>query len=217
MSFIYRYILFVAVLTMVFEAPLLGANEPLTITRDAYGIPTIKGGTLKEVSRAIGRVQAEDRLFQIFLFVNFGTGRLAQYLGPALVDSDTFVRQLNYTDAEIEAQVNEFFTKNTLTVFKNYVRGLNDVINEFNANPALIPYEIKAFGVTNIPLFTLNDILKTTAVAGLTGLVSTFPDYQLNNFNDLLTLIGNFGFEDGFAIFNDIDPTTAQVNSLYEI
>lgn len=40
-----------------------------TITRDEYGVPLIQGGTLEDVSYAIGLAQAQDRLWQISILL----------------------------------------------------------------------------------------------------------------------------------------------------
>jgi hypothetical protein len=197
------------------------ATAPLTITRDGFGVPSIKGGTLAEVARAIGQVQAEDRLWQLFFFNIAGNGRLAQYLGAGpgsiFLQSDIFRRTINYTDAEIQDQIDTYFTPNTLTVYENYVLGLNDVVNQINLNPALRPYEFNAIGVIPIPLFTIYDILRTDEFILQRFSSSSVPQYQLDDLTDLQTLIGTQGLLPAFAIFNDLFPTSLQVDSQYTV
>ena len=100
----------VALLPLVSQA---AAN--VTITRDDFGVPTITGGNFAEVSRAIGKVHAEDRLWQIFLLNTVANGRAAQYFGPGENDiylqSDVFQREINPTDKEVAYELDELVHK----------------------------------------------------------------------------------------------------------
>lgn len=129
--------------------------EPISVTFDGYGVPTIKGGTLEEVMRTFGRLAAENRLFQIFNNVVIATGRAAKYYGPTFVNSDIMRRQLYPTDIEVQNQFAQFPPR-TKTMFTYYVLGLNDRVAQVNANPALMPSELRSpqFGFTNnLPFF----------------------------------------------------------------
>ena len=46
---------------------LAGASAPVTVTRDALGIPAIQGRTREDVARATGFLHAQDRFFQMDL------------------------------------------------------------------------------------------------------------------------------------------------------
>lgn len=195
-------------------------QRELTITRDGFGVPTLKGGNLVDIARAIGRVQAEDRLWQIFEVVIVYNGRASTYFGPSFLDSDIFQRQINYTDAEVQDQIDKYFTIKTRTVYENFVLGLNDRVAEVNADPSIMPYELKALGfgpLNPLPPFTVYDILRANQGFSQGLNTGSIPMYQLTNLSNLDLLIANFGQENAMAIFNDIDPTTAQVKSLNTI
>jgi penicillin amidase len=56
------------------------------VTRDARGVPTLRGKSRTDVARALGFVHAQDRLFQMDLLRRKAAGELAEVFGrPALV------------------------------------------------------------------------------------------------------------------------------------
>lgn len=199
--------------------PLAGGAE-VTVTRDSFGVPIISGGDLAQVSRAIGRSHAEDRLWQIFLQNIAANGRLCQYLGnsnPAFLQSDIFQREINPTDAEVQNEIDEFFTKKTLIAFENYVKGLNDHVDAVNANIALRPLELTLIlGTAPIPHFTLYDNLRSVRLFFQSFSPTQIPQFQLSNLAALQVLAANFGAA-AKAIFADVDPTSSQVRSLVTI
>lgn len=63
-------------------------QEPVVVTRDVYGIPTIAAGSRTDAIRALGYVTAQDRLFQMDLLRRSAGGRLAEIFGEAARDND---------------------------------------------------------------------------------------------------------------------------------
>jgi hypothetical protein len=190
------------------------------ITRDDFGMAIISGGNLADIADMIGKVQAEDRLSQIFLNVQFANGRGAKFFGKDFINSDILQHQLNYTDAEVQSQIDNYFTEKTKTVYENFVKGLNSYVAEVNANISLMPYELKKLNFgdkKSIPYFTLYDILRTNQFILQKFSPSSIPNYQLNNLSDLTILIEKNGKENAMRIFNDINPTSAQINSPFTI
>jgi hypothetical protein len=187
-----------------------------TIVRDSYGMPTIKSGDLKDIARAMGLVQAQDRLWQIFFTVQVANGRAAQYFGSDLIDSDILQHQLNYTEEEVHEQIDAYFTARTKQFYEHYVKGLNDYVSEVNEEVSKMPFELRAVGFEKsnpIPEFTLVDIIRTNQFILQQFSPSSIPSYQLENLGDIETLIANFGSSDAKKIFNDVDPTSKQITS----
>ncbi|MGH8130147.1 MAG: penicillin acylase family protein, partial [Steroidobacteraceae bacterium] len=60
-----------------------GFESPVTVERDAAGVPVIRGKSRADVARATGYVHAQDRWFQMDLLRRTGAGELAALLGPA--------------------------------------------------------------------------------------------------------------------------------------
>ena len=58
-----------------------GLSAPVTVTRDAHGVPTIEAATLDDLFFAQGYVTAQDRLWQMDIMRRFGSGELSEILG----------------------------------------------------------------------------------------------------------------------------------------
>jgi penicillin G amidase len=69
-----------------------GLTAPVTIERDALGVPTVRGRTRADVARALGFVHAQDRFFQMDLLRRHGAGELAELLGQSALEHDKTVR-----------------------------------------------------------------------------------------------------------------------------
>ena len=49
------------------EVALAGLSAPVTVERDAQGVPTVRGASRIDVARATGFLHAQDRYFQMDL------------------------------------------------------------------------------------------------------------------------------------------------------
>jgi len=67
---------------------LAGLDVPVTVARDALGVPTITGATRLDVARATGYVHAQDRFFQMDLMRRNSAGELAALFGEAALPVD---------------------------------------------------------------------------------------------------------------------------------
>ncbi len=61
---------------------------PVTIARDALGVPTLTGGSRADVALALGFLHAQDRFFQMDLQRRQAAGELSALVGPRAVDVD---------------------------------------------------------------------------------------------------------------------------------
>jgi penicillin amidase len=112
-----------------------GLSAPVSVIRDHAGIPHIRAQNRRDLARALGYVQAQDRLFQIELGIRLGEGRLAEIVGPELVQSDRVFRTF---DAE-------GFARSTLAMYPPEVRaeveafadGINAWIDRLGDRPPL--------------------------------------------------------------------------------
>lgn len=157
-----------------------------------------------------------------FYIVVIANGRAAQYFGIQYFDSDVMQAQINYTDEQVQQQINNYFSPRTLLVYTNYVNGLNDYVAQVNSNNSLMPYELTSygFGPTNpLPKFTLYDIIRANQFLLQQFSPTSIPSYQLDNFADLdlIMSLSNITLNEALQIFNDIDPTTAQVKSQFTV
>ncbi len=73
-----------------------GLSAPVTVTRDAWGIPHISAVNEDDLFFAQGFVQAQDRLFQMDLWKRAVQGRLAEVLGANFIDRDAMTRRVQF-------------------------------------------------------------------------------------------------------------------------
>jgi penicillin amidase len=73
-------------------APLPGLSAPVTVERDALGVPTIRGATRLDVARALGYLHAQDRFFQMDLLRRRPAGELAELFGQSALPLDRDAR-----------------------------------------------------------------------------------------------------------------------------
>jgi penicillin amidase len=76
------------------DVHLAGLSAPLTVRRDAHGVPHIDAATQEDMLVAQGYVTAQDRLWQMDGLRRSANGELAEILGPALVKQDKTQRVL---------------------------------------------------------------------------------------------------------------------------
>lgn len=75
------------------SARLEGLDAAVTVTRDALGVPTIRGGSRRDVARATGYVHAQDRFFQMDLTRRRAAGELAALVGARALPADRDIRR----------------------------------------------------------------------------------------------------------------------------
>ena len=71
-----------------------GLEASVTVTRDKFGVPTIRAENRHDLYLALGFVHAQDRLFQMDLQRRLAEGRLSEILGPQALPTDRTMRTL---------------------------------------------------------------------------------------------------------------------------
>ncbi len=136
-----------AVMTIRASLPMLegevsvnGLHEPVTVTSDAYGVPTISAGSRGDAIRALGYVTARDRLFQMDLLRRSAAGRLAEIFGEAVRDNDIKRRTfgLNRVARAIAARL----PLDQREVLDAYAEGVNDYL----IHRSTLPFEFLLLG-----------------------------------------------------------------------
>jgi penicillin amidase len=84
-----------------------GLSAPVTVRRDAHGVPHIEAVNQSDLFFAQGYVTAQDRLWQMDAFRRNANGQLAEVLGPSLLKHDKAQRvlQIRLTARRIYAQL----------------------------------------------------------------------------------------------------------------
>ncbi|MBS0630576.1 MAG: penicillin acylase family protein [Verrucomicrobia bacterium] len=104
-------------------ASLPGASAPVTVTRDALGVPTLRAANRADLARALGFLHAQDRFFQMDLLRRRASGELAELFGkPALgIDKETRVHGFR----ALAHQVFERCTPVEKNLLESYAAGAN--------------------------------------------------------------------------------------------
>lgn len=76
-----------------------GLQQPVSVTRDAQGVPSLQAASLQDLLFAQGYVAAQDRLWQMDLLRRHASGELAAILGRSMVDHDKQQRILSLRQA----------------------------------------------------------------------------------------------------------------------
>ena len=117
---------------------LAGLSAPVTVLRDAHGVPHIQATTQDDLFVAQGYVTAQDRLWQMDMFRRYAKGELAEILGPTLVWHDKTQRVLQI--ANIARRIYSNLAPADRARFDDYARGVNQFIAQHQDS---LPAEFK--------------------------------------------------------------------------
>jgi len=105
-----------------------GLTAPVTVARDARGVPYIRATSMDDLIFAQGYVTAQDRLWQMDLLRRHAAGELAAILGRPLLDHDRLQRTLQLR-ASAERAI-AVLPADQLHWLDVYARGVNASIAE---------------------------------------------------------------------------------------
>ncbi len=105
-----------------FQAPL---------TRDAYGVPIIRGRNMDEAMKWAGYATAQDRMWQMEMSRRASRSRLSEAFGKQYLEADKTQFQQFYTPAELQKQFNRLPGK-MKGWFVSYAAGVNKYLSEGN-------------------------------------------------------------------------------------
>lgn len=183
-------------------------TSTVTATRDAQGVLFIAGADedrLYDVFETMGYEVAKDRLWQGELFRRSARGRLAEIFGASQLAQDQLVRTTGYSDQEL-ADGFAALGQEEKDIINGYVAGFNRRIAEIRKDPALLPFEFTAIGITAATLedWSYRDVLAWAVLmmrnfdpeAQKTGQIDNAALYQ--------TLSAVYGAANGAKMFEDL-------------
>lgn len=183
-----------------------GVDAPVTVVRDAHGIPLITAASESDAYFALGYVHAQDRLFQMELMRRQGQGRLAELIGRPGVPADRVMRTLG-----VYRRVQEDLKSldpGTVAAFERYAAGVNAWLAEDHP----LPLEFTLLWFTPEP-WTPADSLVWQKLMGLT-LSGNWDDELVN-----AALVAKLGPEKAAALSPAARPedpvTMARLAPLY--
>jgi penicillin amidase len=112
---------------------LSGLSAPVQVTRDALGIPTVRGETRADVARATGFLHAQDRYFQMDLARRRAAGELSGLVGPRALPLDREIR-IHRFRAEAQRTLS-LMTTNARALLEAYTEGVNDGLGALASPP----------------------------------------------------------------------------------
>jgi penicillin amidase len=190
-----KFIILTLLMLMGFGTAWGGAE----VTRDQYGIPSIKADTEEQLFEEFGYITAVDRLWQMEVNKRWGRGTLAEIFGPNLVPSDMQNRLMNYTEEEYQAMFDQV-SADGKKLYAAYLKGVNRRVDEVLADPKIMPMEYLALKLKP-QHFTFSDsfafIKEVLRRFGMIG------GSEMKNLNALQILTERFGKNEGWAAFND--------------
>ena len=120
------------------DIELSGLENPVKVLRDEYGIPYIKAQSDMDMYRALGFVNAQDRLWQMDTFRRVSHGRLAEVFGTAVIKLDRRHRVLGFRRLAERLYANA--DDESKAICGAYVDGINQHIARY---PEKLPVEFR--------------------------------------------------------------------------
>lgn len=110
-----------------------GLGAPVSVARDARGVPVISGASRADVAYATGFVHAQERFFQMDLLRRVAAGELAELFGARAVDTDKAHRLHRFrARAALALQA---LAPAERALLERYAAGVNDGLRALTARP----------------------------------------------------------------------------------
>jgi len=115
---------------------LAGLSAPVTVRRDAHGVPHIEAATQEDLFVAQGYITAQDRLWQMDAYRRNANGELAEVMGHSLLKHDIAQRVLQFRNTAQRVYNN--IAPDERARLDAYARGVNLFIAQ---HPDFLPPE----------------------------------------------------------------------------
>jgi penicillin amidase len=151
------------------ELALEGLSAPVTVYRDASGIPHILAANEHDLFFTQGFVHAQDRLWAMESARRAAHGTLSEVIGERGLKNDTLMRILGMTEAA-EADWNALDPE-TQALLQAYADGVNAFLTQANGK---LPLEFKILGITPQPWTPIDSLVFGKLVSW--GLSNNYQD-----------------------------------------
>lgn len=112
---------------------LRGLAAPVSVARDALGVPTITGSSRTDVARATGWIHAQDRFFQMDTLRRRGAGELSELFGRGALPLDREARMHGFR--ELARKVLDREPTERRALVEAYADGVNQGLADLAAKP----------------------------------------------------------------------------------
>jgi penicillin G amidase len=123
-----------------------GLSAPVTVTRDAHGVPTIEAANLVDLFFAQGYVTAQDRMFEMDGMRRYAAGDLSEIIGDSMLGHDRRQRILGLRVAARKTV--DLIPAEDRARFEAYARGVNAYIESQHGR---LPLEFRILGYSPRP------------------------------------------------------------------
>lgn len=127
------------------ELEVQGLDETVEIIRDVDGVPHVYATTDHDLFFAQGYVHAQDRFWQMDFWRHIGAGRLSEMFGDSQVETDMFLRSLDFTglaEQELESMAPEL-----IDILDAYADGVNAYLA--GRSPSQVSFEYAILPLQN--------------------------------------------------------------------
>lgn len=135
-----------------------GLVAPVTVARDARGMPLISGSDRGDVAYATGFVHAQERFFQMDLLRRSGAGELSELFGPRALPRDR-ANRLHRFRARVARSL-ALLNPADRALLDRYVAGVNDGLGALASHP----FEYALIGVEPRPWSAADSLLVVCAM-----------------------------------------------------
>lgn len=115
------------------EIVIEGISAPVSIKRDALGVPRIEAENRIDLAFATGFAHAQDRFFQMDLLRRNSAGELSELVGPAAVNHDKEMRLHRFRDRA--KAMAESYDEEQIALLQAYTDGVNAGLNSLSVKP----------------------------------------------------------------------------------
>jgi penicillin G amidase len=124
----------------------VAVTAPVTIVRDARGVPHISAANMADLLFAQGYVTAQDRLWQMDMTRRYIAGELAEILGPEYVAGDRYQRTLGMK--QVAQRAAAIIPDTDRRLLEAYTRGVNSYLDSHRSS---LPVEFRVLGYVPRP------------------------------------------------------------------
>lgn len=122
------------------EVRISALKGDVTVKRDGKGIPQIYADTPEDLFLAQGYVHAQDRFYEMDFRRHVTSGRLAELVGEAALETDQYVRTLGWR--RVAEQELALLDDDTLRLVNAYARGVNTYIDGRSGSELSLEYAV---------------------------------------------------------------------------
>jgi penicillin amidase len=113
--------------------PLKSLKDPVTIERDARGIPSLYGSSRLDIAQALGYIHAQDRFFQMDLLRRACAGELSELFGAAALEFD---KSRRFHQMRSTAQfIFKHLKAEDKQLLETYTEGINSGLSSLSVRP----------------------------------------------------------------------------------